>query len=172
MRGFLLAGLLAALVATAAPAKEFVAQESDFRCLLDGKSIEGHNFLLFNRNHGRLRKAIHLARKGTPGKYYPVGTIVQLFPFEAMVKRGGSYNPDGDGWEFFQLSVTQSGAQIVARGGAEVANGIGSCQACHQNFAAQFDLICEFVIGSSGLGLTDEQIRNAQGADPRCQHGP
>src|SRR5213594_3076823 len=98
MRGVLLTGLLGVLVATAAPAKEFVATESDFRCLLHGKRVEGHTFVLFNRNHGRLRKAVHLARKGTPGKQYPVGTIVQLFPFEAMVKRAGSFNPDGDGW--------------------------------------------------------------------------
>src|SRR5213594_3543211 len=150
MRGFLVAGLLGALVATAAPAKEFVAQESDFRCLLKGKRVEGHTFVLFNRNHARLRRAIHLARKGEPGEHYPVGTIVQLFPFEAMVKRGGGFNPDVDGWEFFQLSVTPSGTQIVSRGGAKVANGIGSCQGCHKNFAAAFDLICEFVIGSSG----------------------
>jgi hypothetical protein len=170
MRGFLMAGLLGVLVATAAPAREFVATESDFRCLLDGKRIDGQNFLLFNRNHGRLRKAVHLARKGKPGKHYPVGTIVQLFPFEAMVKRGGGFNPDGDGWEFFQLSVTPNGTQIVSRGGAEVANGIGSCQGCHQSFASQFDLICGFVIGSSGLGLTDDVIRNAQAADPRCPH--
>src|SRR5712691_1522178 len=168
MRGFLLAGLLGALVATAAPAKEFVAQESDFRCLLDGKRVKGHNFVLFNRNRGLLRKAIHLARKGKPGKQYPVGTIVQLIPYEAMVKRGGGFNPDGDDWEFFQLAVTPSGTQIVDRGGAKVANPLGSCQGCHSSVAPNFDLICEFVIGSSGLGLTDDQVRSLQAADPRC----
>ena len=70
----------------------------------------------------------------------------------------------------FGFRLTQTVRILVARGGAEVANGIGSCQGCHQNFAAQFDLICEFVIGSSGLGLTDDVIRNAQAADPRCPH--
>ena len=170
MRSLVLAGLLGALMATAAPAKEFIAQESDFRCLLDGKKVDGKTFVLFNRNRGRLRKALHLARKGKPGKQYPVGTIVQLFPFEAMVKRGGGFNPEGDGWEFFQLSVTPSGTQIVSRGGAEVTNVAGSCQNCHQNFASQFDLICEFVIGSSGLGFTDDQVRGLQAADPRCPH--
>ena len=170
MRSFVLAGLLVALMATAAPAKEFIAQESDFRCLLDGKKVDGKTFVLFNRNRGRLQKALHLARKGKPGKQYPVGTIVQLFPFEAMVKRGGGFNPGGDGWEFFQLSVTPNGTQTVSRGGAEVANVVGSCQNCHQNFASQYDLICEFVIGSSGLGLTDDQVRSLQAADPRCPH--
>ena len=29
--------------------------------------------------------------------------------------------------------------------------------------------VCEFVIGASGLGLTDGQIAAAQAADPRCQ---
>ena len=66
-------------------AAEFVAREKDFRCLLDGKKVDGKTFLLFNRNRGLLRKALHLARKGKPGKQYPVGTILQLFPFEAMV---------------------------------------------------------------------------------------
>ncbi|TMA51044.1 MAG: hypothetical protein E6J71_07375 [Deltaproteobacteria bacterium] len=172
MRSFVLAGLLGALVATTAPAKEFVAQESDFRCLRDGSRVEGHTFLLFNKNHHRLRKAIHLAEKGQPGKHYPVGTIVQLFPFEAMVKRGGHFNPDGDGWEFFRLIVSASGTQIAARGGPEVANVIGSCQNCHSNVAPTYDLICEFVIGSSGLGLTDEQVRAAQNADLRCPPAP
>lgn len=56
----------------------------------------------------------------------------------------------------------------MERGGPEVANFVGSCQGCHQNVAPTFDLICDFVIGSSGLGLTDEQIRAIQNGDPRC----
>ena len=103
-------------------AAEFVAQAKDFRCLL---------FFVFHRKHRKLRKALRIAERDLPARRYPVGTIVQLFPFEAMVKRGGRFKRDGDGWEFFRLAVTPAGTEIVARGGPEVPNGAGSCQGCH-----------------------------------------
>jgi hypothetical protein len=51
----------------------------------------------------RLRRAIETAANDLRHKRYPVGTIVQVFPFEAVVKRGGGFNPSGGGWEFFNL---------------------------------------------------------------------
>ena len=59
--------------------------------------------------------------------------------------------------------------EILARGGSEVANGIGSCQGCHTRVAAEHDSVCEYGIGASGLGLTDDQIRGVQATDPRCK---
>jgi hypothetical protein len=31
------------------------------------------------------------------------------------VKRGGGFNPDGGGWEFFNLKVTAEGTRITGR---------------------------------------------------------
>ena len=164
--------LLLLALATSAPAKrEFVAQAKDFKCLTDGAQAPGKLFYIFNK-HRRLRaKAVRMTETGNLGKGYPRGTILQVFPFEAMVKRGGKYNPGGDGWEFFRLNVTPDGqTEIVSRGEADVANVVGSCQGCHMKLASKYDGVCEFVIGAAGLHLTDAQVRARQAADPRCQH--
>jgi len=143
----------------------------DFHCILDGVKAEGKNFYIFNRNKRKLAHAVKMSDTGELPKHgYPVGTILQIFPGEAMVKRHRHYNPDGNGWEFVKLSITADGqTQVVASGRAEVANGFGSCQGCHQRLAAAHDLVCEFVVGTSGLGLTPEQVARIQAADPRCK---
>lgn len=145
---------------------EFVAQEQDFKCLFEGKRAPGTNFFVFHRNKKRLKKALRIAERDRPNKRYPVGTILQVFPFEAMVKRGGKWNREGNGWEWFRLLVRPEGATITARGGAEVANLAGSCQGCHE-VAKQFDLVCEGH-GAPGIGFTDEQVRALQRLESRC----
>jgi hypothetical protein len=145
---------------------EFVAQEDSFKCLLEGKKVEGKTFFVFHRNKRKLRRALRIAERDLPGKHYPVGTILQLFPFEAMAKRGGHYNPEGGGWEFFQLSVSSQGTTIVRRGGAEVTNRFaGSCQNCHAA-ASTYDFVCEGH-NVAALPLSDDLIRALQ-YDPRC----
>jgi hypothetical protein len=170
MRAALIAVLVLLLAAPGSLAGEFVANESHFQCLLDGVKPEGRDFYVFHRNRRRLRKAVRVARRGQPGKDYPVGTILQLFPFEAMVKRGKRYNPEGNGWEFFQLVPRADGTTTIAsRGAGEVQNVIGSCQGCHKNVAADFDLVCETAVGRGGLGLSPEQVAALQAGDPRCR---
>jgi len=45
-----------------------------------------------------------------------------------MVKRGGNFNPDGNGWEWFMTSPTRD--TIMTRGdNSTAANGI--CAGCH-----------------------------------------
>src|ERR671918_719140 len=56
------------------------------------------------------------------GGPFPVGTIIQLVPQEAMVKRAPGFDPDSNDWEFFALDVSPEGTKIVTRGGAEVVN--------------------------------------------------
>jgi hypothetical protein len=158
-----------ALALSGAAAAEFVAQEKDFRCLLDGQAVAGKHFFVFHRRHRKLRKALRIAERDLPDKRYPVGTILQLFPFEAMVKRGGRFNREGDGWEFFRLSVTPAGTTIVARGGSEVRNIAGSCQGCHAA-GRSYDFVCEGHAVAS-LGLSEETIRALQ-HDPRCPPAP
>ena len=102
------------------------------------------------------------ATTGKLGKDFPKGTILQVFPFEAMVKRGGRFNREGGGWEYFQLRVRSTGTEILARGGPEVANILGSCQGCHTKTAPDHDSVCEFAQGADGLHLTDEQVRVLQ----------
>jgi hypothetical protein len=166
--------ILLAVLALAAIAhagrREFIAEVEDFKCLTDGVRAPGKTFFIFHEKRAALRKAVRKTKRGKLGKGYPVGTILQLFPFEAMAKRGGGFNPEGDGWEYFKLSIAQDGTTtIAARGGAEV-TGItgGSCQTCHLQLAADHDSVCEFVIGAEGLGFTQEQIEAFQASDARC----
>ena len=164
---------LALGLALAAPAhaREFVAEVGNFRCLTDGVRAPGKSFYIFHAKRGALARAVRKTERGKLGKGYPVGTILQLFPFEAMAKRGGRFNREGNGWEYFKLHVAADGTtEILARGKSEVTGLTGtSCQDCHQNTAADHDSVCEFVIGASGLGLTDEQIRAFQASDARCK---
>jgi hypothetical protein len=148
--------------------RDFVATPQDFRCITDGKPVPGKHFFISHGNRRLLRKAVRISKRGKAGLHYPVGTVLQLLPFEAMAKRAKGFNPEGDDWEFFQIAPSAAGSTIVSRGKAEVANVIGSCQGCHMNLAAQHDAVCEFTVGANGLGLTDEQIAAIQAADPRC----
>jgi hypothetical protein len=143
---------------------EFVADITDFHCLREGVKIEGKNFYVFHKNKHKLKKAVRVAERDLPKKKYPVGTVIQLLPLEAMVKRGGKYNREGDGWEWFRLDF--AGTTIIERGAVEVANGAGSCQGCH-TAAASYDFICEGHHIQS-LPLSDDMIAALQAADPRC----
>jgi hypothetical protein len=147
------------------------AKPEDFRCILDGVKAEGKNFYIFHRSKRKLRRAVKMTRTGKiPKAGYPVGTILQLFPFEAMIKRRRSFNPEGNGWEFVRLTVTSDGhTEVLQTGKGEVANAAGSCQGCHVQVAPNHDLVCEFVIGTSGLRLTDAQVQAIQAADSRCR---
>src|SRR4026209_2623216 len=128
-RGPLIA-LILAVATTAVAGRQFVADESDFTCLRDWTKV--HHMRVFHRKARKLKKAIAIIEAGE-GKRLPKGTFLQIFPNEAMVKRGGKFNKEGGGWEFFALDVDSTGTTIVQRGGAEVLNqfGGGSCQTCH-----------------------------------------
>ena len=76
MRRALRICLTVLLLPVALPAREFVAQESDFQCVLNWPKPEGHKARIFNRNPRQLKKAIRVLRGGKPGKRYPVGTII------------------------------------------------------------------------------------------------
>jgi len=163
--------LAAVLAAPSLGRAEPHARPRDFKCLLKGKKPEGKDFYVFNRNRAKLRKAVAMSETGElPDKGYPVGTILQVLPFEAMIKRRPGFNPQGNDWEFVRLTPTPNGrTQIRADGKGEVTNALGSCQACHKALAQQHDLVCGFVIGAAGLGLTEQQLASIQAADPRCK---
>jgi hypothetical protein len=152
---------------------EFVARARDFKCLKAFTPVPGKSFVVYNRNPIRLRRAIEIAANDLRHKRYPIGTIVQVFPFEAMVKRGGGFNPSGGGWEFFNLKVTPTGTRIVGRtatqpAGQPLRNFFGACQdiRCHGALQVRpYDHICEGHLPP--LSLTDAEFQ-ALRADPRC----
>ena len=151
--------------ASTAPPRDFVAEASDFECLQNWPRVR--NIRLTNRL-GHLDEALALAANPVAGREYPVGTIIQLFPGEAMVKRGPEFDPANNDWEYFELSVSASGTSIRVRGRDDVINMFGGqCFGCHAA-ARDFDFICEKAHGCIELPVTDELITILQDGDPRC----
>jgi hypothetical protein len=116
--------------------------------------------------NGRVGASLAVARS-TKGGVYPVGTVIQLIPTEAMVKRHKGYSPSTNDWEFFQLSVSPKGTTIRSSG-ARVKNFFGGdCASCHAAAASRFDFVCEKNHGCAPLPLTDALLASIQRADPR-----
>jgi hypothetical protein len=109
-----------------------------------------------------------MVQSGDVSAGLPEGTILQLFQAEAMAKRGGTFNPTADGWEFFKLQTTLSGTtNIVARGGAEILNAKGlSCQGCHTANASSQDFVMGMVTPTTPL--LSALISWVQSLDLRC----
>lgn len=116
---------------------------------------------------GHQSEALKVARAKNGG-VYPVGTLIQLFPQEAMVKRRKGYNKKTHDWEFFFLDVSAQGSTIVTRGADEVVNRFGgNCASCHLAAGPRFDLVCEDTHGCAKLPISSEAIAAAQATDPR-----
>jgi hypothetical protein len=145
--------------------EDFEAQASDFECLRTWAQVG--TFRIANRL-GYLDEALALARNQEPGKQYPVGTILQIFPTEAMVKRGPDFDPANNNWEYFELDVTAQGSTIRRRGRDDVINRFGGqCFGCHEA-AREFDFICGDTHGCIQLPIPDALILLSQDLDPRC----
>jgi hypothetical protein len=151
---------------TTAPdqSEDFEATAEDFTNINDMTAVRG--FFVDNRL-GYLDEAIAIA-EANEGGVYPVGTIIQLVPQEAMIKRRSGWNPATNDWEFFFLDVTPEGTTILTRGADEVVNRFGgNCAECHQAAEPQFDLVCEDDHGCEPLPIGDDVIEGIQEADPR-----
>jgi hypothetical protein len=150
--------------ATPKPRQDFVAQADDFRNLHTMTRVRG--FYLDNRL-GHLDEALAVANSPRGGKY-PVGTIIQLVPQEAMVKREKGFSPATRDWEFFFLSVSADGTVIEKRGKDDVVNRFGgNCASCHQGAAARFDGVCEENHGCAPLPIGPDVFHAIQESDPR-----
>src|SRR5690242_2053493 len=68
---------------------DFVAQESDFGCILDWDKVR--HFYITNKL-GKRDEALAVAN--AEGGPYPVGTIIELIPAEAMVKRRAGFSAE------------------------------------------------------------------------------
>lgn len=141
-------------------------QAGDFGCVLEGTRVR--QFFVWNPL-GHLEDSLAVANSKTGGTY-PVGTVLQLIPTEAMVKRGSGWNATTGDWEFFALEVSQDGVtSIMARGANEVVNAFGgNCFDCHSAAEPQWDLTCEDSHGCDPLPIGDDIIEQLQNSDPRC----
>ncbi len=138
---------------------------SDFECVLRWDKVR--NFRITNKL-GHKAEALAVANNVNGGMEYPVGTIIQLVPFEAMVKRAKGWNlPSGD-WEFFALGVSGSTTTIDSRGNATVNFQGKQCLDCHAKTMPAFDFVCEKTHGCDPLGIGDDVILQFQNADSRC----
>jgi hypothetical protein len=144
--------------------QDFVAQADDCRNLHTMTPVRG--FFLDNRL-GHLDEALAVANSPRGGTY-PAGTIIQLVPQEAMVKRKKGFSPATRDWEFFFLSVSPAGTTIEKRGTADVVNRFGgNCASCHQGAQARFDGVCEQNHGCAPLPIGPDVFHAIKESDPR-----
>jgi hypothetical protein len=145
---------------------DFEAQATDFECILDWTKVR--HFYITNKA-GNMDETLAIANS-TSGGVYPVGTIIQLIPQEAMVKRGAGFSAQTKDWEFFSLQPSATDTQILARGTTHVQNQFNAnCLDCHQKARPEFDMVCENTHGCDPLGLPENLIASLQSADPRCR---
>ena len=124
--------------------EDFVAALTDFDCNRNSEwTMVG--IARYKNALGHDAEMLATARSVTGGTY-PVGTIVQLNPLEAMVKRGQGFDATSNDWEFFLFNGPPDGGTGVSianrGGGASVSNARGTCLSCHMPAQTPFDLIC------------------------------
>lgn len=140
-------------------------QASDFECLLRWQQV-GHARI--TNKLGHLAEAVPVAGS-VDGGVFPVGTVLQIVPGEAMVKRRAGFSAVTRDWEFFLLTASASGTTIVQRGTTNVANTFGGpCINCHSAAGVQFDLVCGETHGCNPIPFTATQLASLQASDPRC----
>jgi hypothetical protein len=81
---------------------------SSFRCVT--KMTKVRHFYVDNLR-GDLAATL-AAANATAGAVYPPGSVIQLIPGEAMVKRDPGFSALTHDWEFFELDVSKEGTQI------------------------------------------------------------
>lgn len=140
-----------------------------FRCITKMTSVR--HFYVDNLR-GDLAGTLAAANAPT-GAVYPPGSVIQLIPGEAMVKRAKGFNPATRDWEFFELDVSKDGTQIRRRGFVDVVNRFGgNCFGCHVAARPEWDLVCEAGHGCAPIPLTRDMSGALQRTDPRCQNPP
>ena len=140
--------------------------EASFGCIRKMTPVRGYYVAnLLGDTEATLKAA-----NSTTGGAYPVGSLVQLVPTEAMVKREPGFNAATKDWEFFELAVTPQGTKIGKRGAGEVVNRFGgNCLSCHAAAKPEFDMICEQTHGCAPIPVTPVMAKAIQNTDPRCE---
>jgi len=152
--------------ATTTTVPDVVIDAGDFKPLAEMTPVRG---FFVDNVAGDLDATLAVANGPEGGGAFPVGTVIQLIPQEAMVKRAPGFDPASNDWEFFTLDVTPAGTTIVSRGGSEVVNRFSgsSCAGCHSAAEPQFDFVCEDDHGCAALPVGDDVIAAIQQSDPR-----
>jgi len=152
--------------ASGGPRNSDLISANSFGCIRDMTAVD--RFFVANLD-GDLEATLAVARSETGG-VYPVGSVVQLVPGEAMVKRAPGFSAETSDWEFFELDVSADGTSIRKRGHADVVNRFGgNCLECHAKAEPQWDLICQLDHGCDPIPINDAMIRALQKTDPRCE---
>ena len=164
-RSMLAAGL-GLFMLSGASAQDITVTEQIFGCILEWPKVRNTYFK--HADPKKLKEAMRIFRDSVPDTEYPVGTILQLVPFEAMVKHPREKFPTTNGWEFFFLEVSQDGTKIMDRGEGVVNLSQGvTCLSCHQP-AARYDFVCEKGHGCAPIPFDDQKIAEIQKTDLRC----
>ena len=162
------AGLPTTPAVTEAPAVSVTpvkVDDSTFRCMRKMTPVR-HFYVdnLLGNVAGTLAAA-----NAAKGAIYPAGSVVQLVPTEAMVKREAGFSAATGDWEFFELDVSATGTRIVKRGFAEVNNRFGkNCFGCHAPARDPWDFICETNHGCEPIPIDRQMTGALQRSDPRC----
>jgi hypothetical protein len=144
-----------------------VVDATSFRCITSMTPVR--QFYVDNLR-GDLAATVAAANSAR-GAVYPPGSVIQLIPGEAMVKREKGFSPATRDWEFFELDVSKNGTQIRKRGFADVVNRFGgNCFACHIAARPEWDLVCEADHGCVPIPVTRAMIGALQRTDPRCNN--
>jgi len=154
------------MLASQPETEELKITNESFSCIRDMTKLGS---LYVSNIKGDISASIAVA-KSEHGGVYPEGTIVQLVPTEAMVKRKSGFSPITQDWEFFELKVTKTGSTINKRGFADVVNRFGgNCFGCHLKAEKKWDMICKQGHGCDPLPTTPAMISLIQKTDPRCE---
>jgi hypothetical protein len=153
------------LLADDLPAQTLKVDAESFHCIRQMTPVR--HFFVDNLS-GQIEATL-AAANAKSGAIYPPGSVVQLVPTEAMVKREKGFNPATGDWEFFDLDVSESATRIHARGFAEVNNRFGkNCFACHVPAREPWDFICESGHGCDPIPIDHVMTGALQRSDPRC----
>ena len=156
----------AAAPAPITPAVKVDVTEATFGCIRNMTPVRG--FYVSNI-FGNIDDTLKAANSSSGG-VYPPGSIVQLVPTEAMVKREIGFNPATRDWEFFELVVSPTETKINVRGSTEVVNRFGgNCLSCHAQAKPEWDMICEQTHGCTPIPVTPLMAKAIQNTDPRCE---
>ena len=161
----------------------FVPSAATFDCL-KGSEWTQAGMSLYKNVLGHQAEMLAVA-SSPDGGVFPEGTVIQLIPTEASVKRAAGFSAASHDWEFFSLSVSSTGTTILKRGGtAAVVNQFGgSCLNCHGQAAPQWDLVCADLDGGvdpdSGKTthgcaqlpsfVTPDLVESLRSTDARCK---
>ena len=87
-------------------AEDIAVSEQNFDCILNWPKVR--NTRIKHSDPEKLKEAMRIFADSIPDKEYPVGTILQLVPSEAMVKHPREAFPKTNGWEFFALDLSEA----------------------------------------------------------------